>query len=53
MVMKAYFANLPTGFWVLAALPVLFLSRCVLAAVVPHVVHAVVPEVVRTVLRII
>jgi hypothetical protein len=53
MFMKAYFANLPTSFWVLIALPALVATRCVVATVVPQVVHAVVPEVVRTVLRII
>jgi hypothetical protein len=51
--MKAYFTNLPTAFWALVALPALIVTRCVLATVVPHVVHAVVPEVVRSVLRII
>jgi len=53
MLMKAYLANLPTAFWVLAALPALVVTRCVMAAVVPQVVHAIVPDVVRTVLRII
>ena len=53
MVMKAYLANLPTAVWVLVALPALVVARCVLAMVVPHVVHAMVPEVVRNVLRII
>jgi hypothetical protein len=53
MVMKAYFANLPTAFWVLIFLPALVVTRCVVATVVPQVIHAVVPEAVRTVLRII
>ena len=53
MVMKAYLANLPTAVWALAALPALVVTRCLLATVLPHVVHAVVPDVVRTVLRII
>jgi uncharacterized membrane protein len=53
MVMKAYFANLPTAFWVLVFLPALVVTRCVVATVVPQVIHAVVPEAVRTVLRII
>jgi hypothetical protein len=53
MVMKAYFANLPTTFWVLIFLPALVVTRCVVATVVPQVIHAVVPEAVRTVLRII
>jgi hypothetical protein len=51
--MKAYLANLPNVVWALAALPALVVTRCVLATVVPHLVHAVVPEVVRNVLRII
>ena len=53
MVMKAYLANLPTAFWALIALPALVVTRCVLTTVVPQLVHAVVPEVVRNVLRII
>jgi len=52
MLMKAYIANLPTAVWVLAGLPALFVTRCVWATVVPYVVHAVVPEVVRTVLHV-
>ena len=53
MVMKAYLANLPTAVWVLIALPALIVTRCVVATVVPQVVHAMIPEVVRNVLRII
>ena len=53
MVMKAHLANLPFAFWALIGLPVLVVTRCVLTTVVPQVVHAVVPEVVRTVLRVI
>jgi hypothetical protein len=51
--MKAYLANMPTAVWALVALPGLVVTRCVLVMVVPHVVHAMVPEVVRNVLRII
>jgi len=51
--MKAYLANLPTVVWALVALPALVVTRCVVATVVPHMVHAMVPEVVRNVLRII
>ncbi len=50
--MKAYLAHLPVAVWALLALPVLVVSRCVLATVVPQIVHAVVPEVVRTVLHV-
>jgi len=53
MVMKAYFANVPTAVWALLALPALVATRCVLVTVVPEVVRAVVPEVVRTVLHVI
>ena len=51
--MKAYCANLPTAVWIVVFLPALVVTRCVLATVVPQVIHAVVPEAVRTVLRII
>ena len=51
MIMKAYIANLPTSVWALVGLPALVITRMVVATVVPHVLHAVVPEVVRTVLR--
>jgi hypothetical protein len=45
--------NLSAAAWVLIALPTLVAARCVLMSVVPELVHAVVPEVVRSVLRII
>jgi len=51
--MRAYLANLPNAVWALIALPVLVLSRIVVMAVVPQVIHAVVPEAVRTMLRVI
>lgn len=51
--MKAYLANVPSAVWALVALPALVVTRTVVATVVPCLVHAVVPEVVRTVLRII
>jgi hypothetical protein len=46
-------SNLSATAWALIALPVLVAARCVFTTVVPQVVHAVVPEVVRNVLRII
>lgn len=49
--MKAYLANLPTAVWALIGLPALVVTRCVVAIIFPQVFHAVVPEVVRTVLR--
>jgi hypothetical protein len=51
--MKAYLANLPPAAWALIGLPALYLTRCVLTSVVPLVVHAVVPDVVRAVIRMI
>ena len=51
--MKAYFSRLPTVVWALIGLPGLVLTRCVVVDVLPQVVHAVVPEVVRNVLRVI
>lgn len=51
--MKTYLSDLPTSVWVLVGLPALVVTRFVVATVVPQLVHAVVPEVVRTALRII
>jgi hypothetical protein len=52
-VMKAYFGNLSTTTWALLVLPALFIGYPVAEIVVPAVIHAVVPEVVRSVLRVI
>ena len=46
--MRAYLANLPTGIWALA---VALLAYPVAKMLVPVVVHAMVPEVVRSVLH--
>jgi hypothetical protein len=51
--MKAYFTNLPAKAWTLMALPLIAIAYPVATVVVPAVVHAVVPEVVRTVLHLI
>ncbi len=51
-VMKA-FTNLPNRTWLLIVLPVVAIGYPVVCVVVPAVVHAVVPEVVRTVLSVI
>ena len=51
--MKTYFHNLPTKTWLLLVLPVVALAYPVVRIVVPAVVHAVVPEVVRSVLTVI
>jgi hypothetical protein len=51
--MKAYFANLPMRTWLLLVVPAVAVSYPVVRVVVPAVVHAVVPEVVRNVLSVI
>ena len=51
--MKAYFANLSAGRWMLLTAPLVLIAYPVVRIVVPAVVHAAVPEVVRTVLRLI
>lgn len=51
--MKNHFTNLPARIWALLALPVVAIAYPVATVVVPAVVHAVVPEVVRSVLSLI
>ncbi len=51
--MKAYFSNLPMKTWLMLVAPVVVIAYPVVRCVVPAVVHAVVPEAVRTVLSII
>jgi hypothetical protein len=51
--MKAYFTNLPTRTWFLLVVPAVLIAYPVGRIVLPVVVHAVVPEVVRTVLSVI
>ncbi|HTW57551.1 MAG TPA: hypothetical protein VMD99_05455 [Terriglobales bacterium] len=51
--MKAYFANLPMRTWLLIVVPCVLIAYPVLRLVIPAVVHAVVPEVVLSVLRVI
>jgi hypothetical protein len=51
--MKAYFTNLPTRIWLLLVVPTVVMAYPVARIVVPAVVHAVVPEAVRTVLSVI
>jgi hypothetical protein len=51
--MKEYSKNLSTGTWLLLAIPAVVLAYPVARIVVPAVVHAVVPEVVRSVLSVI
>ncbi len=51
--MKAYLDNLPTNRWALAAITLILIAYPVARMVVPAVLHAVVPQVVRTVLQLI
>jgi hypothetical protein len=51
--MKAYFTNLSAGMWVLLAVPAVAVAYPLIVVVGPAVIHAVVPEVVRTVLHLI
>jgi len=51
--MKANFTNLPARMWVLLAVPAIVLAYPIVRLVVPAVIHAVVPEVVRSVLSVI
>lgn len=51
--MKAYLANLPINTWAVAAVTVVLVAYPIGRLVVPAVLHAVVPDVVRTVLNLI
>jgi hypothetical protein len=51
--MKAYFTNLPTRTWLLIVVPAVVFAYPVVRIVVPAVVHAVVPEILRSVLHVI
>ena len=51
--MKSYFTKLPTNTWLLIVLPAVAIAYPVGRIVVPSVLHAVVPQVVRTVLGMI
>jgi hypothetical protein len=51
--MKAYLANLPTRTWLLLVLPAVVLAYPVATMILPAVLRAVVPEVVRSVLSVI
>jgi hypothetical protein len=51
--MRAYFTNLPNRTWFLLVLPAIVLAYPVARVVIPAVLHAVVPEVVRDVLGVI
>jgi hypothetical protein len=51
--MKTYFSNLPMRIWFLLVLPAVAIAYPVFCIVVPAVVRAVVPDVVRSVLSVI
>jgi hypothetical protein len=51
--MKAHFANRSSNAWALAAITVVLIAYPIARVLVPAVVHAVVPDVVRTVLNLI
>jgi hypothetical protein len=51
--MKAYFTNLTAKAWPLLVLPAILIAYPVVHCVLPVVLHAVVPEAVRTVLSVI
>lgn len=52
-VMKAYLTNLPTRTWFLLVVPAVVIAYPVIRIVASEVIHAVVPEVLRTVLSVI
>ena len=51
--MRAYLANLTPKTRMLLAVPAIVIAYALVTMVVPAIVHAAVPEVVRTVLRLI
>jgi len=51
--MRAYFSNLPTKMWLLLVVPAMAIAYPIARVVIPAVLHAVVPEVVRNVLTVI
>ena len=51
-VMRAYFANLTPTTQMLLAIPAVVLAYVLVTMVVPAIVHAAVPEAVRSVLRL-
>lgn len=51
--MKAHFPKLPTNLWAVAAVAMILIAYPIARIVIPAVVHAVLPDAVRTVLRLI
>ena len=50
--MKAYFSNLPMKTWLLLVVPTLAIAYPIARLVIPAVIRAVVPEVVKNVLTV-
>ena len=50
--MKAYLRDLPIKTWLLLVVPALAIAYPIVRIVVPQVIHAVVPEVVRSVFSV-
>lgn len=51
--MKAFIAKLPTNTWAVAAVTVVLIAYPIVKIAGPAVLHAVVPDVVRTVINLI
>lgn len=51
--MKAWFNKLPTKTWLLLVIPGIVIAYPLFRIVIPAVLHAVVPEVVRSLLSVI
>ncbi|MFZ0732066.1 MAG: hypothetical protein WAM79_07060 [Candidatus Sulfotelmatobacter sp.] len=51
--MKAYFTNMPMKTWLLLVIPAVLAAYPIAKVVVPEVIHAVEPQVVRTLLSVI
>jgi len=51
--MRAYLNNLSTKTWMLLVVPALVIAYPIARVVVPAIIHAVVPEVVRNVISVI
>jgi hypothetical protein len=51
--MKAYFTNQPGKLWILLALTMVAIAYPIATVVLPAVIHAVVPQAVRSVLSLI
>ena len=50
--MKAYFANLPTRTWLMLVVPAIAIAYPIVWVIIPALVRAVVPDVVRNVLSL-